>query len=107
MYLNHEENLEKLELTLETIVSAMARCEFYESIYAQSLQVNLRSPETTTALADSLESALPEFYCSVFVFSVKAKKYFAPSILGEMKPLITIEQAFRTHSVSRKGYQPA
>ncbi|KAF8540407.1 hypothetical protein BDD12DRAFT_833396 [Trichophaea hybrida] len=96
VYLNHEENLEKLELTLETIVSAMARCEFYESIYAQSLQVNLRSPETTTALADSLESALPEFYCSVFVFSVKAKKYFAPSILeratNPLKPFSVVLQ---------------
>ncbi|KAF8543709.1 hypothetical protein BDD12DRAFT_801858 [Trichophaea hybrida] len=63
--LNRFEAVESLETAMETILTKMAACEFYASLYAESLQENLGS-------------ALPEFYAAVLVFSVKAKGYFAP-----------------------------
>jgi uncharacterized protein YllA (UPF0747 family) len=70
IYLNYEENMEKLEDTLETIVTAMAKCEFYATLYEESLQMVLRSAVTTDALESSLKEALSGvllcssgFYC--------------------------------------------
>ncbi|CCX33292.1 Similar to ankyrin repeat-containing protein [Grosmannia clavigera kw1407]; acc. no. EFX01602 [Pyronema omphalodes CBS 100304] len=81
IYLNYEENMEKLEDTLETIVTAMAKCEFYATLYEESLHMVLRSAATTDALESGLKEALPEFYCTVLVFTVKAKKYFSDSVI--------------------------
>lgn len=50
------------------ITTKMAVCEFYASIYAESVQ----NPK----IKSSIEIALPEFYASVLVFSMKAKEYF-------------------------------
>jgi hypothetical protein len=83
IYLNYEENMEKLEDTLETIVTAMAKCEFYATLYEESLQMVLCSAVTTDALESSLKEALPEFYCAVLVFPVKTKRYFSDSVIGK------------------------
>jgi hypothetical protein len=68
---------------METIIVKMAECEFYASIYAESLQVTLSSHQTTLSFEESSYSALPEFYAAVVVFSVKAKAYFASTAVGE------------------------
>jgi hypothetical protein len=68
---------------METIIVKMAECEFYASIYAESLQVTLSSHQTTLSFKESSYSALPEFYAAVVVFSVKAKAYFASTTVGE------------------------
>ncbi|KAF8535469.1 hypothetical protein BDD12DRAFT_892769 [Trichophaea hybrida] len=77
--LNHFESLNSLEEAMDTITTKMADCEFYANLYAESLQVTLDSDRTTAAFREGTESALPEFYAAVLVFSVKAKAYFRPS----------------------------
>jgi hypothetical protein len=72
-------------MAMETILTKMAACEFYAGLYAESLHVTLNSERTTLAFEESLDSALPEFYAAVLVFSVKAKGYFAPKTAGELK----------------------
>ena len=61
----------------------MAECEFYASIYAESLQVILSTHQTTLSFKEISDSALPEFYAAVVVFSVKVKAYFASTAIGE------------------------
>jgi hypothetical protein len=68
-----------LEGTLKTIAVSMANCEFYASIFKDALNRQFDSPETSMAWEKQLERALPEFYASILVFSVKAKGYFIPS----------------------------
>jgi hypothetical protein len=76
VYLNYEENLEKLEETLEVIVTIMAKCEFYATLYTESL---LKPSDATHTLLASLPELMPEFYCSIIVFTVKAQSYFSPT----------------------------
>ena len=61
----------------------MAESQFYASVYVGSLQVDLDSHRTTEAFRKSMNSALPEFYAAVLVFSTRARGYFKPSGLGE------------------------
>ena len=68
---------------METIIVKMAECEFYTSIYAESLQVTLSTHQTTQSFEESSYSALPEFYAAVVVFSVKVKTYFASTAVGK------------------------
>ncbi|KAF8423279.1 hypothetical protein EV426DRAFT_574568 [Tirmania nivea] len=49
----------------------MAVCEFYSSVYGETLKVD--------GLQKTLDLALPEFYAAVLVFSVKARQYLVPS----------------------------
>jgi hypothetical protein len=69
---------------METILPRMADCEFYASIYAESLHTTLDSEQTTVAFREKMESALPEFYSAVLVFCIKAKAYFLPVGSGKM-----------------------
>ena len=50
-------------------------CEAYANIYNEVLLPS-ESTENTSQLKEKLESALPELYAAVIVFSVKAKTYF-------------------------------
>jgi hypothetical protein len=72
-----------LEGALKTIAISMANCEFYASIFAEALDRQFTSPGTTAAWEKQLETALPEFYASVLVFSIKVKGYFMPSAMGK------------------------
>ncbi|CCX33297.1 Protein of unknown function [Pyronema omphalodes CBS 100304] len=47
----------------------MAKCEFYATLYAESL---LKSSDATHTLLASLPELLPEFYCSII-------GYFSPT----------------------------
>ena len=74
---------------MDTVVTNMAESQFYASVYAGSLQVDLDSNGTTEAFRESMKSALPEFYAAVLVFSTKAKGYFLPLGSGELPALPT------------------
>ena len=67
---------------MDTIVTNMAESQLYASLYLGALQMNLDSHGTTVAFRMSMESALPEFYAAVLVFSTRAKGYFQPLGLG-------------------------
>jgi hypothetical protein len=68
-----------LEGALKTIAVSMANCEFYASIFTDALNRQFTSPETAAAWERQLEMALPEFYATVVVFSIKVKGYFGSS----------------------------
>jgi len=85
--LNRFEALKSLEEALDTITTKMAYCQFFATMYAKSLQIALDSDETTVAFREGIESALPEFYAAVLVFSVKATAYFRPSGSGKLSHL--------------------
>ena len=80
--MNHIEITESLEAAAETIVAKMATCEFYANVYAETV-IALSSDQMTCRLQQSLDTALPEFYATVLVFSVKARQYFDPSNTGK------------------------
>jgi hypothetical protein len=73
-----------IEGALKTIAVSMANCEFYASIFKDALNRQFENPETSMAWEKRLESALPEFYATILVFSVKAKGYFIPSTACKM-----------------------
>jgi hypothetical protein len=73
-----------LEESLKAIAVSMANCEFYASVFVDALNRQISNPETRAAWEKQLETALPEFYAAVLVFSIKVKAYFAPSGLGEI-----------------------
>lgn len=64
---------------MDSIVTNMAYSQFYAVIYAETLKATLETDTTTKALKHDIESALPSFYATVIVFSVKAKSYFEES----------------------------
>jgi hypothetical protein len=74
--------VETLEEALKTIVLSMANCEFYASIFSDALNRRAMSPKISNTWEAHLETALPEFYASIIVFSIKAKRYFASPALG-------------------------
>jgi len=65
---NRFDTIESLEAAMDTIIVKMAKCEFYASIYAESLQVILSTHLTTLSFKESSDSALPKFYAVVVVF---------------------------------------
>ena len=60
------------EVATAALLENLSTCEFYTGIYNGVLE----STENTLQLKENLESALPELYAAVIVFSVKAKTYF-------------------------------
>jgi hypothetical protein len=83
MYLNHKETTEMLDKALEIIAVSMANCEFYASIFADALNRHFTNPETCASWEKQLETALPEFYAAILVFSIKVRGYLTPSNIGE------------------------
>ena len=69
---------------MDTVVTTMAESQFYASVYVGSLQMDFDSDGTTVAFRKSMNSALPEFYASLLVFSTRAKGYFLPLGSGEL-----------------------
>ena len=67
--------MEGFEVAIATLLEKMSICEFYSGIYNG---VSLPSQSTTNSsqLQGMLDSALPELYAAVIVFSVKARTYF-------------------------------
>ncbi|RPB18291.1 hypothetical protein L211DRAFT_831763 [Terfezia boudieri ATCC MYA-4762] len=73
--LNHVEAIEGLEVAIAALLEKMTICEFYAGIY---IGVPLTSGSAANSLLRQLmlESALPELYAAVIVFTVKARAYF-------------------------------
>ncbi|PVF92064.1 hypothetical protein CPB86DRAFT_878135 [Serendipita vermifera] len=79
IYLNHKESIEILEDALKMIAA---------SLFRDTLNKHSTGPETPTGWEKQLETALPEFYAAVLVFSVKAKGYFTTTsrITNSLRP---------------------
>ena len=69
--------MEGFDLATTALLENLSTCEFYAGIYS-GVQLPSESTENTNTvqLKEKLESALPELYAAVIVFSVKAKTYF-------------------------------
>ena len=57
------------------LVEKIAICDFYAEIYIE-IALPSRSTDNSLRLQRMLDSALPELYAAVIVFSVKARSYF-------------------------------
>ena len=66
--LNHLEVIEGLEVAIAALVEKVSMCEFYAEMY---YRVPL-GPQSVK----KLDSALPELYAAVIVFTAKARGYF-------------------------------
>ena len=71
--MNHVEAIEGFEVAIAALLEKMSICEFYSSIYSG---VPLPSRSAANSLQLQLDSALPELYAAVILFSVKARTYF-------------------------------
>ena len=71
--MNHVEAIEGIEVAIAVLLEKMSICEFYAGIY---VGVPLPSIVNSLQLQTMQDSALPEFYAAVIVFSVKARTYF-------------------------------
>ena len=69
--------MEALEVTLATVIEAMATCEYYSRIYKGVLDhIALASDATTEEFAKRVETALQNLYTAVRDFMDEAKKHF-------------------------------
>ena len=66
--LNHVEVIEGLEVALAALVEKVSICEFYAEMY-------YRVPLGSQSII-KLDSAIPELYAAVVVFTAKARGYF-------------------------------
>ena len=73
--MSHVEVIEGFEVAIAALVEKMSICEFYSSIYNGVPLLSL-SATNNLHLQSMLDSALPELYAAVIVFSVKARTYF-------------------------------
>ena len=78
------------------MVAKVAICEFYANVYAETLGtgITLSSDHMTRSLQQNLDSALPELYAAVLVFSVKARQYFDPSNTGKQPSMVISQNPF-------------
>lgn len=78
------ETREKLVQTLDTLVTRAKTCDFYSQVYAQYLsrKTSDQTDPSFRRFQAAVDKALPEFYAAVFVFSLKATRYFDPSTSG-------------------------
>ncbi|PVF93060.1 hypothetical protein CPB86DRAFT_790504 [Serendipita vermifera] len=98
IYLNHKESVELIEGALKTIAVSMANCEFYASIFKDTLDKRFDDLETSDAWEKQLEQALPEFYAAILVFSIKVKGYFMSSAIGRInKSMKPFSMTFQPH----------
>ncbi|PVF93059.1 hypothetical protein CPB86DRAFT_801526 [Serendipita vermifera] len=98
IYLNHKESVELIEGALKTIAVSMANCEFYASIFKDTLNKQFDHSETPSAWEKQLERALPDFYAAILVFSIKVKGYIMPSAIGRInKSMKPFSMTFQPH----------
>ena len=69
------EAIEGFEVAIASLLEQVAICEFYSGIYIGA-SLPSRSTANTLQLQSMLDSALPELYAAVIVFSIKARTYF-------------------------------
>ena len=73
--MNHVEVIEGFDVAIAALLGTISLCNFYAGIY-----FGVRLPAQSTANSLELESmrdsALPELYAAVIVFTIKARAYF-------------------------------
>ena len=74
--MNHAEVIEGFEVAIAVLLDKVSLCEFYATIYAGASLPLLRSTADDLQLQPMPDSALPELYAAVIVFTVKAREYF-------------------------------
>ncbi|RPA82521.1 hypothetical protein BJ508DRAFT_89387 [Ascobolus immersus RN42] len=87
VYINHSEAVDAVTEAMEKIVSAMGWAYFYASMFYNALNQDdgggLSGSGKDSASASGFyhgtTAALPEFYASILVFSIKARSFFAPA----------------------------
>ncbi|KAF8421773.1 hypothetical protein EV426DRAFT_188014 [Tirmania nivea] len=93
--LSHIEAMECFEEVMVTIMDKMAVSAFYAGIYTG---VELQTMGDIDKLYEILNRALPEFYATVIVFTVKARQYFearwAKKAINMLKPFAIEFQPF-------------
>ena len=67
--------IEGFEVAIAALVENLSICECYAEIYSR-VSSDSQPNENQLELRTMLESALPELYAAVIVFSVKACAYF-------------------------------
>lgn len=73
--MNHAETIEGFEVAVAALLEKMSICEFYAGIY-NGVSLLPQSTANHLKLQSMLDTALPELYAAVVVFSVKARSYF-------------------------------
>ena len=73
--MNHVETIEGFEVAVAALLEKMSICEFYSGIY-NGVSLPSQSKANYLKLQSMLDTALPELYAAVVVFSVKARSYF-------------------------------
>lgn len=69
--MNHAEVIEGFEVAIAVLLEKLSICQFYSAIYnGVSLSSN------SSQFQSILDSALPELYAAVVIFSVKACTFF-------------------------------
>ena len=79
--------MEGFEVAVATLLDKMAICEFYYGIYNGA---SVQSTTKSSHLHSMLDSALPELYAAIVVFSVKARTYFEAKRTFWFRPPILI-----------------
>lgn len=69
------EGIEGFEVAIAALLEKMSICQFYSGIY-RGVSMPSGSTENNLQLQEMQDSALPELYAAVIVFSVKAQSYF-------------------------------
>lgn len=90
------EVIEGFEVAVAAILEKMFICEFYSGIF-NKVSLASESTESNSPFQSVLDSALPELYAAVIVFSVKARTYF------ETKGMYTISGACIDHTKPMSG----
>ena len=76
--MNHVEAVEGFEVAIAALLEKISICEFYARIYV-GVSLPLRSTVDGLQLQSMPDSALPELYAAVIVFTIKARSYFEAS----------------------------
>ena len=104
--LNHVETIESFEIAIAALLEKMSMCKFYSRIY---IGVTLPSQSTVNSSQPQsmLDSALPDLYAAVIVFSVKARTYFEAKgmkkMTGILKPFDIEFQPFIDEINTKEG----
>ena len=73
--MNHVEVIDGFDVAIAALLGTISLCNFYAGIY-----FGVRLPAQSTANSQQLESmrdsALPELYAAVIVFTIRARAYF-------------------------------
>ncbi|RPA83999.1 hypothetical protein BJ508DRAFT_413030 [Ascobolus immersus RN42] len=108
VYLNHQETLEAINDMMEKVGMSLARAELYYGIYYKELQARkVHNPSVNTEWEREVSDALPEFYASILVVTIKARMHLAPAsairrTLRKLKPFLLELRGHITEMMDRQ-----